>query len=280
MPITLVEIAGTRRMGLFACMSNTLRSLALESMMHIILMAINNALTYYRDNAIKPDGRVWPRWAYTNEDAMPGQFTDKGFYEAQWGYLMDSNPDFVSNVSDLYNQTGDIGWVKNQQQACEKALDYLLKRDFNGNHLVEMMNDSHTQKRSSDWIDIIWASYENAFVNAKLYHALRLWSDIEQQLGNEEKALYYSNFADQLKVSFNKSVHHGGFWDEEKGYYDYWRDKDQSIHGDNLVTPVNFMAIAYGICDDTISTQFHFGKSGSRDAKRTFIFLANQYVSL
>jgi len=215
------------------------------------LNGYKDCLDFYRDNAIKPDGRVWPRWAYTNEDAMPGQFTDKGFYEAQWGYLMDSNPDFVSNVSDLYNQTGDKAWVKKQQAACEKALDYLLRRDFNGNHLVEMMNDSHTQKRSSDWIDIIWASYENSFVNAKLYHALRLWSDIEQQLGNKEKASYYSNFADQLKISFNKSVHHGGFWDEDKGYYDYWRDKDESIHGDNLVTPVNFMAIAYGICDDT-----------------------------
>jgi hypothetical protein len=215
------------------------------------LNGYKQCLDFYRDNAIKPDGRVWPRWAYTNEDAMPGQFTDKGFYEAQWGYLLDSNPDYVSNVSDLYNQTGDIDWVRKQQKACEKALDYLLKRDFNGNHLVEMMNDSHTQNRSSDWIDIIWASYENAFVNAKLYHALRLWSDIEQQLGNKEKASYYSNFAEQLKISFNKSVHHGGFWDEDKGYYDYWRDKDESVHGDNLVTPVNFMAIAYGICDDT-----------------------------
>ncbi len=215
------------------------------------LNGYEQCLDYYRDNAIKPNGRVWPRWAYTNEDAMPGQFTAKGFYEAQWGYLMDSNPDFVSNVSDLYNQTGDKAWVKKQQLACEMALDYLLKRDFNGNHLVEMMNDSHTQKRSSDWIDIIWASFENAFVNAKLYHALRLWSDIERQLGNSKKALYYSNFADQLKVSFNKSVHKGGFWDNDKGYYDYWRDKNQSIHGDNLVTPVNFMAIAYGICDDS-----------------------------
>ncbi|HET7118021.1 MAG TPA: hypothetical protein VFI29_16105 [Hanamia sp.] len=215
------------------------------------LNGYKECLDYYRDNAIKPNGRVWPRWAYSNEDAMPGQFTSKGFYEAQWGYLMDSNPDFVSNVSDLYNQTGDKVWVRKQQVACEKALDYLLKRDFNGNHLVEMMNDSHTQKRSSDWIDIIWASYENAFVNAKLYHALGLWSDIERQLGNTQKASYYTDFASKLKVSFNKSVHNGGFWDEDKGYYDYWRDKDQSIHGDNLVTPVNFMAIAYGICDDT-----------------------------
>jgi hypothetical protein len=236
------------------------------------LNGYKQCLDFYRDNAIKPDGRVWPRWAYTNEDAMPGQFTNTGFYEAQWGYLLDSNPDYVSNVSDLFNQTGDIDWVKKQQKACEKALDYLLKRDFNGNHLVEMMNDSHTQKRSSDWIDIIWASYENAFVNAKLYHALKLWSDIEQQLGNKEKALYYSKFAEQLKISFNKSVHHGGFWDEDKGYYDYWRDKDGSVHGDNLVTPVNFMAIAYGICDDTIRRNSILEKVETQMKKENLFF--------
>ncbi len=215
------------------------------------LNGYKQCLDFYRDNAIQPNGRVWPRWAYTNEDAMPGKFTDKGFYEAQWGYLLDSNPDFVSNVSELYDQTGDTAWVRRQQLACEKALDYLLKRDSNGNHLVEMINDNHTQQRSSDWIDIIWASYENAFVNAKLYHALRLWSGIEEQLGNKQKASYYSDFAAKLKASFNRSIHNGGFWDEEKGYYIYWRDKDNSTHGDNLVTPVNFMAIAYGICDDT-----------------------------
>ena len=53
-------------------------------------------------------GRVWPRWAYSNEDTMPKEFTDKGFYEAQWGYLLDSNPDYVTNVAELYDQTGDL----------------------------------------------------------------------------------------------------------------------------------------------------------------------------
>ncbi len=216
------------------------------------LEGYQQCLDFYRDNAIKPDGRVWPRWAYTNEDAMPGQFTNKGFYEAQWGYLLDSNPDYVTNVSELYDQTGDKAWVKKQQFACEKALEYLLKRDSNGNHLVEMMNDNHTQKRSSDWIDIIWASFENAFVNAKLFHALQLWSGIEAQLGDSKKASYYADYAAELKKSFNKSVSNGGFWDEDKGCYIYWRDKNNSTHGDNLVTPVNFMAIAYGICDDTV----------------------------
>lgn len=219
------------------------------------LKGYQQCLDFYRDNAIKPDGRVWPRWAYTNEDAMPGAFTGKGFYEAQWGYLLDSNPDLVTNVAELYDQTGDADWVKTHQLSCEKALDWILKRDSNNNGLVEMMTDSMQQKRGSDWIDIIWASYENAFVNAKLYHALVLWASIEKQLGNTSKANYYNSFAQKLKTSFNKPTSQGGFWDEEKKCYVHWREKDGSIHGRNMVTPVNFMAIGYGICDDAQRTK-------------------------
>ncbi len=208
-------------------------------------------LEYYRDNAIQPNGRVLARWAYLNNDAMPGTVNKEGFYEAQWGYLMDSNPDFVSNVSELYNICGDLKWVSGFKAACEKALTYILKRDSNGNHLVEMMTDSEKEKRGSDWIDIIWASYENAFVNAKLYYALTLWSNVEKQLQDTAKANYYLSYAAALKKSFNKSTDDGGFWDAKNKWYIHWRDKDNSIHGDNLVVPVNLMAIAYGICDDT-----------------------------
>lgn len=207
-------------------------------------------LEHYRDQAVQADGRVLARWAYTNEDAMPGTATPEGFYEAQWGYLLDSNPDFVSNVSELYQQCGDRDWVKTFKTSCEKSLDYMLARDSDGDHLVEMMTDSHTEKRGSDWIDIIWASYENAFVNAKLYYALTLWSGIEKQLGDTEKAAYYSSYASLLKTSFNKPTSEGGFWKKDNNWYVHWLDKDHSVHGDNLTIPVNFMAIAYGICDD------------------------------
>jgi len=207
-------------------------------------------LDYYRENAIQPDGRVLARWAYSDEDAMAGTATSKGFYEAQWGYLLDSNPDFVVNVSELYNQSGDLNWVRTHKVACEKALDFMLKRDSNGNHLVEMMTNSYLEKKGSDWIDIIWASWENAFVNAKLYYALMMWSDIERQLGDTEKAKYYADYASGLKTSFNKSTESGGFWDTKNNWYVHWLDKDKSVHGNNLVTPVNFMAIVYGICDD------------------------------
>jgi len=214
------------------------------------LNGYKSCLDYYCAHAIKPDGRVYPRWAYTNEDAMPGKFNQYGFYEAQWGILMDSNPDIVTNIAELYDMTGDKKWVASHRLDCEKALDWILNRDSNKNGLVEMMTNSQEEKRSSDWIDIIWASYENAFVNAKLYHALVLWAEIERQLNNTAKSTYYQNFAAKLKASFNKSTKDGGFWDEEKGCYVHWIDKSGAVHGNNMVTPVNFMAIAYGICDD------------------------------
>ncbi|HEY2328285.1 MAG TPA: hypothetical protein VGI63_00540, partial [Verrucomicrobiae bacterium] len=104
--------------------------------------------------------------------------------------------------------------------------------------------------KSSDWIDVVWASYENALVNAELYYALTLWSGAEDTLGDPAQAATYRDFAARLKTSFNRPISEGGFWNPTNQWYVYWREKDDSVHGDNLVTPVNFTAIAYGICDD------------------------------
>src|SRR5262249_9694001 len=48
--------------------------------------------------------------------------------------------------------------------------------------------------------------------------------------------------------AFNRPIAEGGFWNPERNWYVYWREADNSIHGDNLVTPVNFAAVAYGLC--------------------------------
>jgi len=229
-------------------------------------------LDYYRDKALQPDGRVIARWAYLNEDAMPGTVTNEGFYEAQWGYLMDSNPDFVTNVAELFNLTGDLIWVSGHKLSCEKALDYMLARDSNGNHLVEMKNNTQSERRGSDWIDIIWASYENAFVNAKLYYALTLWADVEKQLGDSSKAGSYTAFAAELKKSFNKPTTDGGFWNPYNKWYVHWLEKDKSVHGDNLVVPVNFMAIVYGICDDTLRRNAILDKIEEQTNKENLFF--------
>ncbi|HET7178193.1 MAG TPA: hypothetical protein VFI14_00645 [Chryseosolibacter sp.] len=208
------------------------------------------ALDYYRDNAISDDGRVKSRWAYVSGDHEPGTYDEKGFYEAQWGRLLDSNTDQVINVAALFQMNGDTGWVRTHKSQCEKVLEYLLRRDSDDDGLIEAMTDSYKEGKGSDWIDVIWASYENAFLNAKMYEALVQWADVERVLGDSARANGYLTRAGKLKDRFNESTANGGFWDPENGWYVYWRDKDNTIHGNNLVTPVNFMAIAYGICDD------------------------------
>lgn len=204
-----------------------------------------------RDLAMRSDGRVLSRWHNAPGDEIPGTYNAKtGYYEAMWGYTIDSQTGYVINTSEQFELNGDINWLRSHQSSCEKALDWLIKRDSNKNGIFEMMNNGIAEKKASDWLDIVWASFENSFVNAQLYEALTLWSKCEIILGNQQKAAYYSAIAFRLKTAFNKPVEEGGFWSAAKQQYVYWRDKDGSIHGDNLVTPVNFAAIAFGICDD------------------------------
>lgn len=211
----------------------------------------SKCLDYERDHAIGADGRVKSRWTYTSGDAMRETYDTNGFYEAQWGYLMDSQPDYVINVAEQFDLTGDRQWLAGQKSACERALNFLMRREVEHSGLVTMMTDSCKEQKGSDWIDIIWASYENALVNCELYEALGLWAGAEDTLGDPAQAATCRDFAARLKTSFNRPISEGGFWDPTNQWYVYWRGKDGSIHGDNLVTPVNFAAIAYGICDDS-----------------------------
>ncbi|MGH7951504.1 MAG: hypothetical protein ACREFE_06255, partial [Limisphaerales bacterium] len=209
-------------------------------------------LDYERDHAIGADGRVMSRWFYNSIAGKDGAYNSYGFLETRWGWLLDSQPDYVINVAEEFNLTGDRKWLAGEKVVCEKALNYLMRREVDHTGLVVMMNDSLKQKKSSDWIDVIWASYENAFVNAALYEALELWADDEDALNDPARAAAYRAFAARLKTTFNLPIADGGFWDPTNQWYIYWRDKDGSIHGNNLVTPVNFAAIAYGICDNAV----------------------------
>ncbi|SHM40725.1 hypothetical protein [Mucilaginibacter sp. OK098] len=212
---------------------------------------LSATLNQERDQAMLPDGRVLSRWHNEPGDEIPGTYNAKtGYYEAQWGYTVDSQTGYLINTSEQFDLNGDVTWLKSHQQSCEKALEWLLKRDSNNNGIFEMINNNVAEKKASDWLDIVYAGYENAFVNAQLYEALNLWANCEKVLGNQQKSDYYTAVSLRLKIAMNKPVEEGGFWSAAKKQYVYWRDKDGSVHGDNLVTPVNFAVIAFGICDD------------------------------
>lgn len=227
----------------------SLIGLALNDSNYVRNMA--HTLDRERDHAILPDGRVLSRWHNADEDQMPGTYNYRtGYYEARWGYTIDSQTGHVLNVADQFDLSGDTAWLRSHKQGCERALDWLLRRDANANGIFEMMNRKCSENVCSDWLDIVWASFENAFVNAQLYGALRQWSVCERVLGDSAAAGRYAAVAARLKEAFNRPLDQGGFWHPGKRQYIYWRDEDGTPHGQNLVTPVNFAAIAYGLCDD------------------------------
>jgi hypothetical protein len=210
----------------------------------------SSTLDQERDLAIEKDGRVLARWHDGPETKISNYNFKTGYYDCPWGYTIDAQPGQVINTAEQFDQNGDIEWLKLHKNSCEKVLNWLVKKDSNDNGIFEMLNNNTGENKCSDWLDVVWASFENAFVNAQMYEALNLWSDCELVLGDNERANYYSKVAVRLKGAFNKSVQEGGFWSPEKKQYIYWRDKDGALHGNNLVTPVNFAAIAFGLCDD------------------------------
>jgi len=207
-------------------------------------------LDHERDYAIDAAGRVKSRFGYDASDAMPDSWAPAtGYYEAQWGYLLDSQPDYVMCVAEQFDMTGDLAWVRGQKTTCERVLEYMLRREGAGDGLLEALPRSRQEAKASDWIDIVWASHKNALLNAEMHAALSLWAQVEEAMGDAAQADRYRRAASRLKAAFNKPIAEGGFWNPARGWYVYWREPDGSIHGDNLVVPVNFCAIAYGLCD-------------------------------
>lgn len=214
------------------------------------IKGFSEALEYSAKEAVLPDGRVLPRWHHDSTDAMPGTYRENGFYECKWGYMLDTQPAFAINVAEQFDITGDIDWLRRLSPVCEKALDYMIRRDSDNDCLFEVIQESHREEKGTDWLDVIWASHEVSTINAYMFMALTRWSELEKLLGNDTLAEKYGSLADKLKTSFNKNTSDGGFWDPSEKCYIHWREKDGMVYGNNMNNVVNFLAIGYGLCDD------------------------------
>jgi hypothetical protein len=166
--------------------------------------------------------------------------------------MLDSQPAYAIDVAEQFDMTGDIAWLRQLKPTCEKVLNYMIKRDSDGNGLFEVVQKTYKEKKGTDWMDVVWASYEVASINAYMYRALILWSDLEKLLGDKKMSEKYQDLALKLKTTYNKNIADGGFWNPDNKWYVYWHEKDGSIFGDNLVSMVNFLSIGYGLCDDPV----------------------------
>jgi hypothetical protein len=219
------------------------------------------ALDYAAAHAVMPDGRVLPRWHHDSTDAMPGTFRPDGFYECQWGYMLDAQPAFAIDVAEQFDLTGDTAWLRRLKPVCENVLGYMTRRDSDRDGLFEVIQKSWKEGKGTDWYDVVWASWEVSSVNAYMYMALSRWAGLEELLGDGPTATQYRELANRLKTAFNRPVSEGGFWDPGKQWYVHWREQDGTAYGSNLNTMVNFLAIGYGLCDDVSRRRAILGRT-------------------
>ena len=86
-------------------------------------------LDYFRDNAISAEGNVKDRWAYRIWDSEPGTF-ENGFYECQWGDLLDANTDYVINVAELFSSMVTRIGSEAISISAKKHLDFSSRKRF------------------------------------------------------------------------------------------------------------------------------------------------------
>lgn len=233
----------------------------------------SQALEYEKEHAIMPDGRVLPRWHYDAGDAMPQTYRADGFYECQWGYMLDAQPAYAIDVAEQFDMTGDINWLRQFKTTCEKVLGYMIERYSVGNGLFRVVQETYKDQKGCDWLDVVWASYEVASINAYMYKALVRWSELEELLGDKKMSEKYQHLALKLKTTFNKNISDGGFWNPDENWYVHWREKDGSVYGNNLVSMVNFLAIGYGLCDDANRKEVVLNKiEGLMQKEKLFIW--------
>jgi hypothetical protein len=94
------------------------------------LEALEKELIFFAEQGIEPDSFVMPRWG-TN-----------GFYRASWGNLIDQTPHFLMAMHCHALNTGNRDFVQRVMPPLERAGQYMLAMDRDGDGIFEIPRSS------------------------------------------------------------------------------------------------------------------------------------------
>ena len=169
----------------------------------------------------------------------------------------------------LLTANGTAGFLSSENaqgqvmlEKLRKAADYLLNA-LNGRSglltIYDPRNAGTVDSVSSNYWDSLPAfGYQSSYENILFYRAMQCMADIENFVGNTEKANEYLAYTRLIKQKFNET-----FWDEEKGRY----ITSINVDGDRLdfgYTFTNFMATYYGLADEARLKSIYDWVDGNR----------------
>lgn len=159
---------------------------------------------------------------------------------------LDAYPSLVITACNYIKGSNDLPWAGRYYPQIKTWMDDQMKRDYDGNGLVEYELSGNSGSwdgvlRPANWWDTIGFGHEDAFSNAITYEALNLMAMVATRLDKKEDAEHYGQLAEKLK-----GVYFSTFYNPATGVLAGWRSKDGKLH-DYYFLVVNSMAVYYGL---------------------------------
>ncbi len=200
-----------------------------------------NALRdYIRNNPVGADGYAWP----------------SGGSEKHLGHSRHTvtSAIYPMAVAQVYLQTRDRAFLESKDpktgetvlDKARRSVDYLIGTLGGSSGLLNVTDpeiDGSPSSKGNNYWDFWLFGGRSAYDNAFFYEMLRWMGELEEALGNGERAGTLRQLRPLVKQKFNET-----FWSEDKGRYVGWVDGSDKSH-DYGFTFVNLPAVAWGLAD-------------------------------
>jgi hypothetical protein len=192
------------------------------------MLLVRRTLDWWLDEKVLPSGEVICYWDKT--------------------HFLDANSGPLIAAWDYVEATGDKVWLARRIERLEFIADFLVKRDVDGDGLVEATQSGNygTLKepaRSCAWWDALNCGHKDSYSNALIYRAWRCLADLEAKLKRGERQARYTRLADRLKAAYFKTL-----YNPQTGWLAWWKSEDGEPH-DYASPIINGLAIEYGLVE-------------------------------
>ncbi len=159
---------------------------------------------------------------------------------------LDSYPSLIISACNYIRGSNDKAWAQKYYSRIKEWMDLQMKRDYDGNGLVEYELSGNSGSwngiiRPANWWDTIGFGHEDAFSNALTYEALNLISLVADMIGMKGDADVYRRLAVKMHKSYFTAFYNPG-----SGVLAGWKSKDGKLH-DYYFLMVNSMAVYYNL---------------------------------
>jgi len=189
-------------------------------------------------NPVDEDGMVWAAPNSSKHLGHSVHFVNNAIYPMAVAqhYLMQRNPAFLDKTDP---RTGESILSK-----ARRAMDYQLNQLEGRSGLVRFTGPEHdgtaTSKGTNYWDFWLFGNH-SAYGNAFFYESLRLFAELEEALGNNERADELRSLRPLVRKRYNET-----FWSEETGRYVGWVCVE-GVAYDYGFPFVNTKALAFGL---------------------------------